>query len=82
MRTRNLWPGILCHYLANWLPLILVVQFGLNGNHQSEGALIGVCHRGHVGKLDGGQKHDARGCYPPSMLSMAWCAWLLEIPKE
>jgi membrane protease YdiL (CAAX protease family) len=24
MKTRSLWPGILCHYLANWLPSILV----------------------------------------------------------
>jgi membrane protease YdiL (CAAX protease family) len=24
MKTRNLWPGIACHYLANWLPSILV----------------------------------------------------------
>ncbi len=24
MKTRSLWPGIACHYLANWLPSILV----------------------------------------------------------
>jgi len=24
MKTRSLWPGIGCHYLANWLPSILV----------------------------------------------------------
>jgi len=23
MKTRSLWPGIACHYLANWLPSIL-----------------------------------------------------------
>jgi membrane protease YdiL (CAAX protease family) len=25
IKTRNLWPGIICHYLANWLPSILVI---------------------------------------------------------
>lgn len=25
MKTRNLWPGIVCHYLANWLPSLLIV---------------------------------------------------------
>ncbi|MBN2430909.1 MAG: CPBP family intramembrane metalloprotease [Acidobacteria bacterium] len=24
MKTRSLWPGVVCHYLANWLPAILV----------------------------------------------------------
>ena len=24
MKTRSLWPGIACHYMANWLPSILV----------------------------------------------------------
>lgn len=24
MKTRTLWPGIVCHYLANWLPSVLV----------------------------------------------------------
>ena len=24
MKTRSLWPGMVCHYLANWLPSILV----------------------------------------------------------
>jgi membrane protease YdiL (CAAX protease family) len=28
MKTRTLWPGVLCHYLANWLPSILVVGLG------------------------------------------------------
>jgi membrane protease YdiL (CAAX protease family) len=28
MKTRSLWPGVLCHYLANWLPSILVVGLG------------------------------------------------------
>jgi membrane protease YdiL (CAAX protease family) len=28
MKTRSLWPGILCHYLANWLPSILVALVG------------------------------------------------------
>ena len=28
MKTRSLWPGIICHYLANWLPSILVVLLG------------------------------------------------------
>jgi len=25
MKTRSLWPGILCHYLANWLSSLLVL---------------------------------------------------------
>jgi membrane protease YdiL (CAAX protease family) len=25
MKTRSLWPGIICHYLANWLPSILAL---------------------------------------------------------
>lgn len=25
IRTRSLWPGVACHYLANWLPSILVL---------------------------------------------------------
>lgn len=28
MKSRSLWPGVLCHYLANWLPSILVIGFG------------------------------------------------------
>jgi membrane protease YdiL (CAAX protease family) len=28
MKTRSLWPGIACHYLANWLPSILIVFLG------------------------------------------------------
>lgn len=28
LKTRNLWPGIVCHYLANWLPSILLAVFG------------------------------------------------------
>jgi len=28
MKTRSLWPGIVCHYLANWLPSLLVVLLG------------------------------------------------------
>jgi membrane protease YdiL (CAAX protease family) len=28
IKTRTLWPGVLCHYLANWLPSILVAGFG------------------------------------------------------
>ncbi len=28
MKTRSLWPGITCHYLANWLPSILVAIAG------------------------------------------------------
>lgn len=28
MKTRTLWPGIACHYLANWLPSILVAILG------------------------------------------------------
>jgi membrane protease YdiL (CAAX protease family) len=28
MKTRTLWPGIACHYLANWLPSILVAVLG------------------------------------------------------
>jgi len=28
MKTRTLWPGIVCHYLANWLPSILVAILG------------------------------------------------------
>ena len=28
MKTRTLWPGVVCHYLANWLPSILVVLLG------------------------------------------------------
>jgi len=27
MKTRSLWPGIICHYLVNWLPSILVGIF-------------------------------------------------------
>lgn len=23
MKTRSLWPGVICHYLSNWLPAIL-----------------------------------------------------------
>ncbi|MCU0485948.1 MAG: CPBP family intramembrane metalloprotease [Anaerolineales bacterium] len=28
MKTRTLWPGVLCHYLANWLPSLLVLLLG------------------------------------------------------
>ncbi|MBN2149287.1 MAG: CPBP family intramembrane metalloprotease [Anaerolineales bacterium] len=28
LKTRSLWPGIICHYLANWLPSILVLAAG------------------------------------------------------
>ncbi len=28
MKTRTLWPGIACHYLANWLPSILTTILG------------------------------------------------------
>lgn len=28
MKTRSLWPGIFCHYLANWLPSILGALVG------------------------------------------------------
>jgi len=28
MKTRSLWPGIVCHYLVNWLPSILVGLLG------------------------------------------------------
>jgi len=28
MKTRSLWPGIACHYMANWLPSILTAIFG------------------------------------------------------
>jgi membrane protease YdiL (CAAX protease family) len=28
MKTRSLWPGVACHYLANWLPSILAGIFG------------------------------------------------------
>jgi len=28
MKTRSLWPGILCHYLGNWLPSILTGLLG------------------------------------------------------
>ena len=28
MKSRSLWPCVLCHYLANWLPSILVIGFG------------------------------------------------------
>ena len=28
MKTRTLWPGIVCHYLANWLPSILITALG------------------------------------------------------
>jgi membrane protease YdiL (CAAX protease family) len=28
MKTRSLWPGVVCHYLANWLPSILVLLAG------------------------------------------------------
>ena len=28
VKTRSLWPGIVCHYLANWLPSILVAGLG------------------------------------------------------
>lgn len=28
MKTRSLWPGTACHYLANWLPSILVLAVG------------------------------------------------------
>jgi membrane protease YdiL (CAAX protease family) len=28
MKTRSLWPGVACHYLANWLPAILVGVMG------------------------------------------------------
>ncbi len=28
MKTRSLWPGIVCHYLGNWLPSILTVFLG------------------------------------------------------
>lgn len=28
MKTRSLWPGITCHYMANWLPSILTSIFG------------------------------------------------------
>jgi membrane protease YdiL (CAAX protease family) len=28
MKTRSLWPGITCHYLANWLPSVLVLLAG------------------------------------------------------
>jgi membrane protease YdiL (CAAX protease family) len=27
MKTRSLWPGVACHYLANWLPAILTGLF-------------------------------------------------------
>ncbi len=26
MKTRSLWPGVTCHYLANWLPSILLTS--------------------------------------------------------
>lgn len=28
MKTRSLWPGIICHYLGNWLPSILTGLLG------------------------------------------------------
>jgi membrane protease YdiL (CAAX protease family) len=28
MKTRSLWPGIVSHYLGNWLPSILMGIFG------------------------------------------------------
>lgn len=28
MKTRSLWPGIICHYLVNWLPSILTSLLG------------------------------------------------------
>jgi|GEM_PF-1086785 len=28
MKTRSLWPGVACHYLANWLPSILAGLMG------------------------------------------------------
>ena len=28
MKTRSLWPGMVSHYLANWLPSILLGVLG------------------------------------------------------
>ena len=28
LKTRNLWPGIVCYYLANWLSSLLLAVFG------------------------------------------------------
>jgi membrane protease YdiL (CAAX protease family) len=28
IKTRTLWPGVICHYLINWMPSILSLLAG------------------------------------------------------